>query len=96
MIEYTLYANKTITESKKLDMLFVQNYYEQMLGIMQISAVLKQNGFTTGVILGTKKTLLKKSWPKNRGWWDFIAPLASTIKNLAIAKEIKKCWEMKF
>ena len=61
-------------------MLFVQNYYEQMLGIMQISAVLKQNGFTTDVILGTKEDIVKKILAKNRGWWDFIAPLASTIK----------------
>ncbi len=31
------------------DILFVQNHYQQHLGIMQISALLKKNGFTTDV-----------------------------------------------
>ena len=88
--------NKTITESKKLDMLFVQNYYEQMLGIMQISAVLKQNGFTTDVILGTKEDIVKKILAKKPRVVGFYCTTGFHHKNLAIAKEIKKCWEMKF
>ncbi len=82
--------NKTITESKKLDMLFVQNYYEQMLGIMQISAVLKQNGFTTDVILGTKEDIVKKILAKKPRVVGFYCTTGFHHKNLAIAKEIKK------
>ena len=81
--------NKIGSESKKLDILFVQNYYEQMLGIMQISAVLKQHGFTTDVILGTKKDIIKKVLAQKPKVVGFYCTTGFHHKNLAIARKIK-------
>lgn len=41
-----------------VDILFVQNYYEHMGGIMLLSAVLKKHGYTTDVTLGTKEAIV--------------------------------------
>jgi len=73
-----------------LDVLFVQNYYEQMLGIMQISAVLKQHGFTTDVAIGTKESITNKAVEKKPAVVGFYCTTGFHHRNLAAAAEIKK------
>lgn len=72
------------------DILFVQNYYEQMLGIMSISALLKRHGFTTDVAIGTESQILDKvreTQPKVVG---FYCTTGFHHRNIAIAAELKK------
>ena len=46
-------------DKKRVDILFVQNYYERYIGIMSISAVLKKYNFITDVIIGEVNYILK-------------------------------------
>ena len=79
-------------EQKKiiLDVLFVQNYYEQHLGIMQISALLKQCGFTTDVVIGTKEYIVKKTIEKRPRVVGFYCTTGFHHRNIVMAKQIKK------
>lgn len=76
--------------AKHKDILFVHNYYEQTLGVMQISAVLKQNGFTTDVAIGPKEHILGEVLAKKPRVVGFYCTTGFHHKNIAIAKEIKK------
>jgi len=46
--------------NKITDIIFIQNYYWANIGVMSISAVLKQNGFKTDVVIGKPDLILKK------------------------------------
>lgn len=72
------------------DILFVQNYYEQMLGIMQISAVLKQNGFSTDVAIGTEQSIISKVLSCKPAVVGFYCTTGFHHKNISIAAAIKK------
>lgn len=72
------------------DILFVQNYYEQMLGIMQISAVLKQNGFSTDVAIGTEQSIISKVLDCKPKVVGFYCTTGFHHKNISIAAAIKK------
>lgn len=73
-----------------LDILFVQNYYEQTLGIMQISALLKQHGFTTDVAIGTKEDIINKTIEKKPKVIGFYCTTGFHHKSIAVAEEIKR------
>jgi radical SAM superfamily enzyme YgiQ (UPF0313 family) len=73
-----------------LDILFVQNYYEQMLGIMQISSVLKQHGFSTDVSIGTEQQVLCDVVDKQPRVVGFYSTTGFHHKNLALAQRIKQ------
>jgi radical SAM superfamily enzyme YgiQ (UPF0313 family) len=73
-----------------LDILFVQNYYEFMLSIMQLSSVLKQYGFTTDVALGTKEDIIKTTIEKKPKVIGFYCTTGIHHKYLAVAVELKK------
>ena len=73
-----------------LDILFVQNYYEQNIGIMYISALLKQRGFTTDVTVGSKKDIIRKAIEKKPKVIGFYCTTGFHHNNIAIAVEIKK------
>ncbi|MCX5679341.1 MAG: radical SAM protein [Candidatus Omnitrophica bacterium] len=72
------------------DMLFVQNYYEQNIGIMYISALLKKHGFTTDVAIGSKKDIIRKTIKNPPRVIGFYCTTGFHHKNIAIAVEIKK------
>ncbi|MFC1591565.1 B12-binding domain-containing radical SAM protein [Thermodesulfobacteriota bacterium] len=73
-----------------LDILFVQNYYEHMLSVMQLSAVLKQHGFSTDVTLGTKESIVKTALEKKPRVIGFYCTTGIHHKYIAAAVEIKK------
>jgi radical SAM superfamily enzyme YgiQ (UPF0313 family) len=73
-----------------LDILFVQNYYEQMIGIMYISALVKKHGFTTDIVIGTKEKIIKQTLQKKPKVIGFYCTTGFHHKALAIAQEIKK------
>lgn len=73
-----------------LDILFVQSYYEYTFGIMQISALLKQHGFTTDVAIGTKKDIVRKTLEKRPRVLGFHCTTGFHHKNLDTAAEVKK------
>ncbi len=73
-----------------LDILFVQNYYEHMIGIMQLSAVLKQHGFTTDVTLGTKESLVATVVKKKPRAVGFYCTTGVHHKYIGVAAEVKK------
>jgi len=71
-----------------LDILFVQNYYERMIGIMQISAVLKQHGFTTDVTIGAKD-IVRQAVEKKPHVLGFYCTTGFHHKAIAVASEVK-------
>jgi radical SAM superfamily enzyme YgiQ (UPF0313 family) len=71
------------------DILFIQNYYEQMLGIMQISAVLKQHGFTTAVAIGPEQKVLQQVIEMKPRVVGFYCTTGFHHKNFALAAKIK-------
>lgn len=73
-----------------LDILFVHNYYWQHLGIMYISAVLKQHGFTTDVAIGSEKALIEKVLKTRPKVIGFYCTTGFHHKNILTAREIKK------
>jgi len=73
-----------------LDILFIQNYYEHMISIMQLSAVLKQHGFTTDVTLGTEESIIRAAVEKRPGVIGFYCTTGIHHKYVAAAAEIKK------
>ena len=73
-----------------LDILFVQNYYEQTLGIMQISALLKQHGFTVDIVIGTKENIINSTIEKKPKAIGFYCTTGFHHKNIAVATEIKR------
>lgn len=78
-----------------MDILFVQNYYEQMLGIMQISAVLKHHGFTTSVSIGTEQQIMHDVIVKKPRVVGFYCTTGFHHKNVAIAARLKQLSEPK-
>lgn len=72
------------------DILFIQNYYEQMLGIMHISAVLKQHGYTAEVAIGSAEQLLAAVQQKKPRLVGFYCTTGFHHKNLALALKIKQ------
>ncbi|MBN1385046.1 MAG: B12-binding domain-containing radical SAM protein [Elusimicrobia bacterium] len=72
------------------DILFVQNYYEQTLGIMQISACLKKNGFETDIAIGTRQDIIKKTLAEKPKVIGFYCTTGFHHRNISIAAEIKK------
>jgi len=74
----------------KVDALFVHNYYEQHFGIMQISAVLKENQFTTDIAIGPRDYILKRVLAQNPKIVGFYCTTGFHHKNMATALEIKK------
>jgi radical SAM superfamily enzyme YgiQ (UPF0313 family) len=72
------------------DILFVQNYYEQMLGIMQISSVLKQNGFTTDVSIGSEQQVLRDVIEKKPKVVGFYCTTGFHHKNVSLAAKLKQ------
>src|SRR3989339_38846 len=72
------------------DILFVQNYYEQMLGIMSISALLKRHGFTTDVAIGTESHILDKVSAIKPKVVGFYCTTGFHHRNITIAAGIKK------
>ncbi|NVN99761.1 MAG: B12-binding domain-containing radical SAM protein [Geobacteraceae bacterium] len=73
-----------------IDILFVQNYYEQMLGIMQISAVLKQHGYSTAVSIGSDQKVIRDVLDKQPRIVGFYSTTGFHHKNLALAAQIKQ------
>lgn len=71
------------------DIIFVQNYYEQTLGIMQISAVLKEHGFSTDVAIGTQAEILQKIKNAPPMVVGFYCTSGFHHKNIATAQSIK-------
>ena len=45
---------------KRTKIIFTQNWYVVNLGIMSLSAVLKQHGFETDMAMGSQEAILKK------------------------------------
>ena len=72
------------------DILFVQNYYEQMLGIMSISALLKPHGFTTDVAIGTESHILNQVVATKPKVVGFYCTTGFHHRSIAIAAKIKK------
>ncbi|MFA5778606.1 MAG: radical SAM protein [Elusimicrobiota bacterium] len=73
-----------------MDILFVQNYYEQVLGIMQISACLKKHGFKTDVVIGTMQDIIKKTLAEKPRVIGFYCTTGFHHRNISIAAGIKK------
>lgn len=73
-----------------LDILFIQNYYEQMLGIMHISSMLKKNGYTTDVIIGTKKDIINKAIKEKPRVIGFYCTTGFHHKNISVSAELKR------
>jgi anaerobic magnesium-protoporphyrin IX monomethyl ester cyclase len=73
-----------------LDILFVQNYYERTFGIMQISALLKQHGFTTDIAIGTKESVVEQAIEKKPRVLGFYCTTGFHYKAIAIASEVKR------
>lgn len=73
-----------------LDILFVQNFPEFTFGIMQISALLKQHGFTTDVAMGTNKDIVDKTLEKRPRVLGFYCTTGFHHKNIAAAREVKR------
>ena len=84
-----LLINHSLYQSM-LDILFVQNYYERMIGIMQISAVVKQYGFTTDIAIGTKEDIVRQAVEKKPRVLGFYCTTGFHHKAIAIASEVKK------
>ena len=86
----TIATSERTQEPSMLDILFVQNYYEQMLGIMQISSLLKTHDFTTDVAIGTQAKILNKALRDKPKIVGFYCTTGFHHKNIAVAAEIKK------
>jgi radical SAM superfamily enzyme YgiQ (UPF0313 family) len=72
------------------DIIFIQTYYEQMIGIMQISAALKAHGFTTGVALGTDDAVVRRVLEARPRVAGFYCTTGMNHKMLRVAGRIKK------
>ena len=73
-----------------VDILFVQDYFERMIGIMQISAVLKQHGFTTDVVVGSRDAVLKKTRQVKPKIIGFYCTTGFHHRALSTAAELKR------
>ena len=73
-----------------LDILFVQNYYEQMLGIMHISSILKKNGYKTDVVMGSGSDILRKVVKTRPRVAGFYCTTGFHHKNLLVASRLKR------
>ncbi|MCK5493820.1 MAG: B12-binding domain-containing radical SAM protein [Candidatus Omnitrophica bacterium] len=79
-------------DKKRVDILFVQNYYERYIGIMSISAVLKKYNFITDVIIGEVDYILKKIIETNPKVIGFHCTTGFHHRNINIAAAIKKIY----
>ncbi len=78
-----------ILSNKRTKILFIQNYYWRNLGIMSISAVLKQHGFETDIAVGDPDTILKQVQEKRPRLVGFYATTGFHHRQLKLAREIK-------
>jgi radical SAM superfamily enzyme YgiQ (UPF0313 family) len=72
------------------DILFVQNYFERMIGIMQISAVLKQNGFRTAAAVDDRDAVLDHIRSRRPLVVGFYCTTGFHHRALALAADVKR------
>lgn len=73
-----------------LDILFVHTYYERMLGVMTISALLKEHGFTTDVAIGSQDRVIRQVMEQKPRVVGFYCTTGFHHKALSMAREIKQ------